>query len=451
MTRQTSRGYEVIDFARDLLGEPLLAWQEEAVIRGLELDRSGGYRYRTILIIAARQNGKSHLSKVLALWRLYVDGARLVLGAAQDLSIAAEVLKAVNETIDQVPELAAEKLIYRQGNGKEALELTTGGRYLIKASTRQAARGLSVDHLTMDEIREQRSWDAWSALSKTITARVHGQIWAISNAGDDQSVVLNALRDAALAGTDPSLCLLEWSAPENCALDDREAWAAANPALGVTISEQAIASSLATDPPAVFRTEVLSQRVDSLDGAIDSGAWKACEDTSMTLDLATERPILCADVAPDGAHVSLVAAVEKDGVMRVGVVQAWSSTEEARRELPALRDELSPQAGAWLPNGPAAALAPLFRAWGWVEVKGAQVPEACQGFADLVRARRVIHNGDKLLTAHVIGASKLYSGDGWRFTRNGAGHCDAAYSAAGAVHTALTLPVEAPLPRPMVV
>jgi phage terminase large subunit-like protein len=30
---------------------------------------------------------------------------------------------------------------------------------------------------------------------------------------------------------DPSLCLLEWSAPDGCELDDRKAWAQANPGL----------------------------------------------------------------------------------------------------------------------------------------------------------------------------------------------------------------------------
>ena len=48
--------------------------------------------------------------------------------------------------------------------------------------------------------------------------------------------------------------------------------------------------------------------------------------------------------------------------------------------------------------------------------------------------------GQELLDTHVRGASKLYTGDGWRYTRRGEGHCDAAYSAAGAVSVLLTMP-----------
>ena len=67
--------------------------------------------------------------------------------------------------------------------------------------------------------------------------------------------------------------------------------------------------------------------------------------------------------------------------------------------------------------------------------------EACQGFADMVSGRKILHAAEPLLDAQVGGAQKLASGDGWRFTRRGpVGHVDATYAAAGAVYAALTLP-----------
>jgi hypothetical protein len=45
-----------------------------------------------------------------------------------------------------------------------------------------------------------------------------------------------------------------------------------------------------------------------------------------------------------------------------------------------------------------------------------------------------------LLDAHIAVAEKSATGDAWRFTRKGAGHCDAAYAAAGAAHLARLLP-----------
>lgn len=441
LNRKTSRGYEVCDFA-ELCGEPLLPWQRWAVIHAMETIPGGAYRFRVILILVARQNGKSQLKRTVSLWRLYMDGARLVLGVAQDVSLAREQWQMALDTIQADPDLTAELDTVRRVNGDEWWKLTSGGRYKIAASNRRAGRGLSIDELNIDELREQRSWDAWSALSKTTMARPRAQIWAMSNAGDDESVVLNQLRDAALAGRDPSIGLFEWSAEDGCELDDPAAWQQANPGLGHTVSESAIRTALGTDPPNVFRTEVLCQRVDQLDGAIDLAAWKACSDPAGTMDGLRDRLALCFDVAPDGQHATLaVAAMLTDGRVRTEVVQAWKSTDAARLELPGLLERIKPAAIAWYPTGPGAAFAPMLRARAEsTELTGMKVAEACQGLADLATARQIVHPSDPLLDAHVGGAQKLAAADGFRFTRRGGGHVDAAYAAAGAVYVALTMP-----------
>ena len=49
---------------------------------------------------------------------------------------------------------------------------------------------------------------------------------AISNAGDDQSALLNQLRQRALASVDDpntTLAIFEWSAEDGCAVDDWDA------------------------------------------------------------------------------------------------------------------------------------------------------------------------------------------------------------------------------------
>jgi phage terminase large subunit-like protein len=450
LTPKTSRGYLFIQFCEDL-GRPLLPWQEELAIRALELRPDGNYRFRTIIVQVARQNGKSEFSKLIALFKLFTDNVDLVLGVAQDVSIAKEVWEGALAIAQASEEMAQYITKPRYQNGEIHFGLVGGGRYKISAATRSAGRGLSVDHLTLDEIREHRDFLAWSALSKTTTARPNAQIWAISNAGDRFSVVLNQLRDAALNETDPTIGLFEWSAPDNCELDDPEAWAQANPALGYLISEETIRSSLATDPPAVFRTEVLCQRVDVLNAAVDPTAWEAGKDPLGDLSEARDagKVALGFDLSPDGLHATLVAAGETaSGKPRLEVVAAWSSTEEVRRELPALVARINPRSIAWLPAGPSAALAPILRALtNNVEIKGSAVGEACQQMADLVASRGLIHPGDPLLDAHVLNTQKFTSGDGWRFVRKGVGHVDAAYAGAAALYALLTEPEPTPVPR----
>jgi hypothetical protein len=464
LTRETSLGWEVIDFAR-LIGEPLLPWQEWAVIRALETLPDGSLRFRTVLIKVARQNGKSALKRVITLWRMYKYPRCRVLGIAQDVSLAREQWTLCQDTIHACPDLEEEFLRPRNVNGDEMFWLANGSRYAIKAANRRAGRGGSNDEVNVDELREQRDWAAWGAVSKTTMARADGQVWAMSNEGDDESVVLNQLTDVADAGTDPTLCRLEWSAPEGCELDDITGWRHANPGLGYIITEAAIRSALATDPPEVFRTEVLCQRVRNLSGAVDMAAWRACADEMGTMAALRDRIAAVVDVAPDGKHVTLaVAAMLDDGRPRIEIAGAWKSTAEAMAALPDLLGAIRPAWFGWFPGGPAAGIAPLCRSqavkWNAAharpkrkndppgppadgEIKGSSVSEACQGLAALAQGRRLLHSADPPLNAQVSGAKKLLSGDSWRFTRGGgsaAGHVDAAYAAAGAVQGALIMP-----------
>lgn len=446
LTPETSLGFRFERFVVDVVGLELLPYQRWLGIHMLELRPDGRFRFSRVLVLISRQNGKTFYLKLLSLFMLFMGHAQLVLGAAQSLDIAREAWQGAVDLATEVDDLAAEVENVRYANGEQCLTLVNGARYRITAATRSAGRGLSVDLLILDELREHRSWDAWSALSKTTTARPNALIVGISNAGDDQSVVLNSLRSAAIAETDPSLGLFEYSAPDGCELDDIAAIAQANPGLGRTVSMSAILSAMATDPAAVFRTETLCQRVDALDAAVDLASWKAGADPAGSLRDVRSRVAACVDVAPDGAHVTLAgAAVLDDGRVRVEVLAAWSSTAQARRELPDLLRRIGPAAVGWFPSGPAAALGADLRPLGAVEVKGTDVTEACQEFADLVMARNLRHSDDPLLNAHVAGTSKLRTGDGWRFSRKGVGHVDAAYAAAGAVHIARTLP--APVKR----
>jgi hypothetical protein len=460
LTRKTTRGYELIDFARNVMGEPFDPWQEWLAIHALELNPDGTYRFRIVLVLVARQNGKTHFLRTLTLWRMYMDGARKSLGCAQDLDLAREFLEECVETINGVPDLAAEFGGEMKGNGRQCFWLTNGAQYKITAANRKAGRGKTIDQMNMDEIREQRDFAAWSALSKTTSARAFSQIWAITNAGDDESVVLNQLRDAALSGRDESIGLFEWSGPEGCELDDWDAILQANPGIGYNgPTVQAIKTALTSDPPNVFRTEVLCQKVDALDSAVDGGAWQSCKDTVGQFDFAKQRIVACIDVAPDGAHVTLAGAVElADGRVRVEVLKSWKNTADARKELPDVLRKVKPAAVGWFPGGPAAAIGVTLRKIDVnkkpikiVDITGQDVNEACQEFADLAKALQILHPNDPLLNGHVAGSKKLRVGDGWRFVRRGVGHVDAAYAGAGAAYVVRTLPVEVPKPRSSVV
>ena len=461
LTPETSAGFSVIQFAEQILGIELLPWQAWFLIHALELRPDGKFRFRKVLALVARQNGKTLVCKVLALWFLYVRGSKLVLGAAQALTIAREAWQGAVDLATEHDELADEIDNVRYTNGEQCLKLTSGGRYMITAATRGAGRGLSVDGLLLlDELREQRDWDAWAALSKTTNAKPQALIVGISNQGDDESVVLNSLRGTALKEADPRLGLFEWSAPPSCRLDDPQAWAQANPGLGRTIQEEDIRSQCASDPAPVFQTEVLCQRVDALDAAIDPQGWAACADSELTLESVKTQVCVGVEVAYDDGHVTAVAATPLgDDKFGVEVLDAWGSTHEARGKLRELFSRMKPRAVGWFSQGPATVLGPDLQALHDEDVIGqrmylvederrSEAPglvkvdpvAACEGLADLVDNRRLVHSDDQLLNAHIAASIRKDQGDGWRFARRGAGRNDAAYAAAAAVHLARTLP-----------
>jgi len=492
----TSLGFQAVAFAETVARVELLPWQRWWLIHALELLSDGSFRFRTIVTLVARQQGKTWLLKILALWSMYLGVARLVLGSAQSLDIAKESWQGAVEMVGDQPELAAEVGNVRQANGEQCLTLVNGARYRITASTGKAGRGLSVDLLILDELREHRDWAAWAALSKTTMARPNALTVCISNAGDDRSVVLNQLRDAAMqgilaaagsgntspeTGEDPSdgLALFEWSAPEGCELSDPDGWSQAMPGLGYgTITEAAVRSALATDSPAVFRTELLCQRVPTLDSAIDPAAWKACADRGGSLAPVRSRVALCLDVSPDFAHVTLVAGARlDDGRVRLQLIGYWSgpnAVAQAEAALPDLIRKIQPAEFGWFPSGPSAALAPLLRAlrlrfrravpkYRKNELSGVTElvidnedefsrlsagleKEACQALAAGVTSGRVLQPDSELINAHIYGATKLRTGDGWRFGRptDGGQHVDGAYACAGAYYLASLVPDEPP-------
>jgi hypothetical protein len=472
LTPDTSYGFAVIDFARDVLDEPLDSWQEWVAIHAGELLPDGRPRFRQVLILVARQNGKTHLLKTMALFWLYVEAWQLVVGMSTNLDYAKESWEKAVEAAESAEALQPLTDNIRRANGEQCLTTKDRCRYKIAASNRKGGRSLSIDRLILDELREHHDWSAWNAAVPAMNARPAAQVFAISNQGDDRSVVLDSLRDSALAyietgDGDPRLGLFEYSAADGAEMDDPDALAQANPNVGRRMDWDTLlgparrAKAAGGEEEAGFRTEVLCQRVRALDAAVDPTRWRAtAEDGDLTE--VRSRVALCLDVAPDGQHATLAAAaVLPDGRTRVEIVAAWSGQgclSALRRELTPWVERVKPRALGWFPFGPAAALAadlkgsstrsPLERALGRppeaITADGAAV---CMGFAEQVQAGQVVHADDALLDSHVLGAEKLRSGDRWVFSRRGGHHCDAAYAVAGAVHLARTAPASLGRPR----
>lgn len=474
LTPSTSYGFDVIDFA-DAIGWPLDPWECGAVIRGGELivDRADPLgrlvpRFRFVLIIVARQNGKTLLCRVLTLYWMFIERHPEILGTSTGRDTAKQSWRQVITMAEGIDLLAEElpAVHTREQLSEEDFWNVHASHYRFAAPNRRAGRGSTLRRVVLDELREHRNRDTFDAAVNAGNAVADFQTWAITNQGDANSIVLDELRGAALefietGHGDPRLGLQEWSAPSGADPCDPRALAMANPNLGVRVQLDALMGQAITakraggETLARFRTEILCQRITLMDPAVDPDLWTAAG-TDSPPDLAQHRlrVALCLDVALDGSHATLVAAAQlEDGYVYVEVIKRWQghgATRAVRADLPGLVQKIRPRVMGWFPAGPAAVVAADVKArkgnYAWpprgvrVEELTAETTAVCMGLADLVATDGLRHPKDPMLTQHVEQTQKLRRGDVWTFTRGSTGPVDGTYAAAGAAHLARTLP-----------
>lgn len=470
LTPETSYGFDVIDFATDVLLFPPDPWQRWALIHGCELLPDGRPRFRQLLLLVSRQNGKSAIAVILTAFWQFVDTVPMILGTSTKLDYAKEAWDKTVKLVERAKLLDAyhDKRWTRNANGEQESWTRADSRYKIAASNDQGGRSLTIHRLVLDELRHHYSYLAWGASVPAGNAVRDFQVWALSNAGDDRSVVLNDLRKAALAFIETGegwdrFGLLEWSAPEGADPLDVHALAQANPNLGYRLDAEALlgdavkAVKAGGEALTMFKTEVMCIRVPHANPAIDSTAYARAL-LPGTLEGVRDRVAMVFDVANSMQHATLyAAAVLPDGTTRVAAVKEWSGAgcaDAAARELPGVLGAMrvKPRLFGWLPGSPAAAVATKLKdrddarrtAW---PPRGVQVEElrgeltaVCMGFAELVSAGKLARVEEPLLDGQALAAEKLPRGDAWVFSRKGEGDCDALYAAAGAAYLAAIVP-----------
>lgn len=451
-------------------------------------------RFRKIVVLVARQNGKSTFSQVLALWTMFILKRKLVIGTAQDLDIAEGLWQECVDLVEANPELSCQLAKVVQTNGKKRMDLDEGQTYKVKAANRAAGRSLAADLVMLDELREHQTFEAYGALDKTMMARPWAQLWAFSNAGDESSVVLHHLRYAAhmelgdpdgleerrrekeeLSGSGEDeweeseewseededeildvndLGLFEWSAPPECRKTDRDGWAQANPSMGYgNLTESAVASACKYDPEWQFRIEVLCQWNEGKEnGPFPSGRWEDGIDNDSKV--AKSEPIgVCIDTEWDRSrtHVA-IAGYRKDGLVHFEIVASepgtdwvipWLTSSDRHSKV---KDAVASGRVTLQANGaPVSSLVDKLRAAKveLTEWKGPDLGRATGIFDDLVRGRTGRHRKQPVLDRAASTGSFKPLGDSKVWNRKGS-TCAAIVAATGAVWLVSDRPVETP-------
>jgi len=312
--------------------------------------------------------------------------------------------------------------------GHECLTFTNGSQYRPITPNRNAARGMSVDLIIVDEALTHPLW-LLSTLRPTMAQRhsalgcIGAQFVVISNAGTDDSELLNHLQDIgqlSVQNNDDSRVWMEWSMEPGSDPLAHSTWETTMPTLNQPngISMEFMIEESKTMKLSDFMREYLCHRVnDSDDRVIDWEQWKQLERYDVLLGA---DPVLAIDISWDRARSSIVAASGEGPYIPVEVIEAKEGVDwltpriidvAERHRCPVIVDT----------GGPAAAMHLILENHG-IEVipfAAKDVANAAGSFYDNVRNQRIAHGNDWRLNDAVKGATKRPLGERWAFTRKG--------------------------------
>ena len=266
------------------VGKPLvLADFQKEFIRAV-YDNAQGTR-RAYLSIA-RKNGKSGLIAGLLLAHLIGPEAKQnsqIVSGAMSRDQAALVFNLASKMVMQCPKLS--KLVRIVPSGKRLIGLPLNVEFRALAADGRTAQGLSPVLAILDEVGQVRGpqSDFIDAITTSQGAHENPLLIAISTqAASDADLLSIWLDDAATSG-DPQIVSHVYAAPADCTLMDRDAWNAANPALGLFRSETDLSAQLeqAQRMPSMensARNLLLNQRVSTDSPFVSPAVWASCSD-----------------------------------------------------------------------------------------------------------------------------------------------------------------------------
>jgi Phage Terminase len=412
-----------------LLGKPFMPWQKLVADVVMEIDSATGrLAYDELGLGVPRQSGKSIFILAKATHRCT---AAAFYGSRQHLVYTAQTRQKAREKWeeDYAAELQASRkfqsrILVHKGNGNEHIRFKNGSKFGIEANTEKAGHGGTLDESYIDEAFAQVDWRLEQAFGPAMITRANKLLAWVSTAGWlgaspylEEKVRIG--RRAVAEDRRTGLCYFEWSAPEDCDPGDESVWWQCMPALGHTISIEAVRAEydkhLRADKLHEFMRAYLNIWVPKMvyePDLIDMTAWAGMGDAESQ---PSRGPVYGVAVSPDRTMSAVsVAGAREDGRKHMDVGRhdkgtAWvlgfcEDLDSRRGDVKFIIDGV----------GPAKSLIGDFRNAGLdVEVIGTSELGAAYGLLmDLIEADQLRHRNQASLNAAVKSAKKRNLGDG---------------------------------------
>lgn len=430
----SSSGAEAVELAH-LAGLDLDPWQVQVLDAALGERADGRWAAFEVGLVVPRQNGKGAVLEARELAGLFLFGERLIIHSAHQFDTSMEAFLRMEALLESNRDLTRRILRVSRSHGSEGFTLRTGQRLRYRTRTKGGGRGFSADCLVLDE--GMILPDAFhGVLLPTLSARENPQVWYAGSAVDqlvhEDGLVLSRIRDRAGRGAE-GLAYAEWSldyddperVPPRVAASP-EAWALANPALGIRIAAEHVGAERSSMTSRTFAVERLNvgdwPRVDAHgDRVIDPERWEALEDPRSQ---AFGPVCFAIDVDPDRSAATIAAAGKRrDGRSHVEVVERRRGTGWVVGRVIDLRARNESVAVMCDEAGAAGSLIHDFETEGVrvTPVNSRDHARACGHLFDAVEQGTLRHLGQAELDAAVGGATKRPLGGAWAWARRDAG------------------------------
>jgi hypothetical protein len=391
-----------------------MPWQRYALQGMLEHDETGKLRRREALLSAARQNGKStgFIEGLIGWWltsHAATHGPQRVLSSAHKLSLAEAQFRRLAPILEE--KFGAQAF---WSSGRMRCVMADGSEWLVESATEQSGHGGSYDLICADEIWRFRKSVIFDGYRPAQIARPSPLLVMTSTAGDQSSEAFIALRGQGIAGIDAGepdgLYFAEWSIPSNVSSEDKRFWRWANPALGTTITLEALELAARSPDKASFLRGHLNLWVSSVASWLPMGAWA----NNKTESHEDGPSVIAVDSSIDESrYVGVRAVAQPNGKVYCHVAfnvdteeRMWESVNYLMEDKKA-RLAITPGLFQNIPP----ALQPRTQSVGYGEL---------QIFTSIIRSRiiekQILHSGDILLDDHVSRAVAVKTNAGLTIT-----------------------------------
>lgn len=242
------------------------------------------YGTHSAYLSIARKNGKTALIAAILLAHLVgpeaVHNSQIISGARSKEQAAIVFELAVKMIEMEGSKLV--KLVRIQPSGKRLVGLARNVLYRALAAEGKTAHGLSPILAILDEVgRVVGPTDKFvSAITSAQGAYSNPLLIAISTQAPTDADMFSTWIDAQSSAPDPRVVCHVYAAPDDCEIDDKAAWAASNPALGLfrSMTDMAKLCKQAIDMPAnepEFRNLNLNQRVECVAPFVARSTWES--------------------------------------------------------------------------------------------------------------------------------------------------------------------------------